>query len=276
MRDTIFKAECITRYRLSRSLKRIHERRLPPFILDPIISIFEKLYHVDSDEFEKRRFTSFSDYFTRDFKDIDKQRPVGNGLTSPVDASDIRLQTFEEKKEIKVKATKTTLQDFTEFDLKNSDFFAIHFYLSPKNYHRVHNPLSKVTVEDARYIGGHRLMIEELNATFLTQNERACLKLKTQDGIIFYLVLTGAFCVGNILFTSKELILNQSNISQIIGSQFSSLEEIARFAFGSSVSLILPKTHFSPIDSLINKREVKLGESLCSFKAYNLDNGDML
>jgi phosphatidylserine decarboxylase len=264
MYEILFKSECLTRYTLSRLLKRVHERKIHQFILTPIISSFEKIYRVDSNEFEQREFESFSDYFTRELKNIKEQRPTGSGLVSPVDASNLKVQDFELRSDVHVKATKTTLHNFTGFDLNNSDYFGIHFYLSPKNYHRIHCPFKSVTIEDAKYIAGHRLMIEKLDASFLTQNERACFKLKTEDDLSFYLVLTGAFCVGNIYFSPLKKLLNQNNISDVIGTKFTLLEEVARFAFGSSSSLILPKQHFSPADSIYKKHQINLGESLGS------------
>ncbi|MFZ4715614.1 MAG: phosphatidylserine decarboxylase [Bacteriovoracaceae bacterium] len=262
MREIFFKTECLTRYTLSRFLKRIHEKELPPIFLKPVISIFEKLYNVKSFEFEDQDFKSFSHYFTRNLKDIKNIRPIGSGLISPVDASGIKAQNFKISKNIKVKFTHTTLRKFTGFELDDSDFFAIHFYLSPKDYHRVHCPLESVTIEDARYIEGHRLMIEKLDASFLTQNERVCLKLKYKKTITLYFVLTGAFCVGNIYFSSKQSILNTTNIKDIIGLKFNKLDEIAKFAFGSSCSLILPKEHFSPSGSINSKKSILLGQTI--------------
>ena len=262
MREIFFKTECITRYTLSRFLKRIHEKRIPYFLLRSIISIFEHLYNVKTSEFEEQEFKSFSDYFTRKLKDLNVQRPLGKGLISPVDASGIQSQDFKLTKDIKVKSTKTTLSDFTGLELNDSEYFAIHFYLSPKDYHRVHCPLESVCIEDATYIEGNRLMIEKLDATFLTQNERACLELKYNEHVICYLVLTGAFCVGNIYFSSTQQILNQSNIKDVIGLKFNKIDEIAKFAFGSSVSLILPNQHFRPSDSINSKKSILLGETI--------------
>jgi len=262
MHQIFFKTECLTRYTLSRLLKRVHETELPYFLLKFIITTFEKLYNVNSSEFEEREYKSFSDYFTRELKDLKKQRPIGNGLISPVDATGIKTQYFEENKEIKVKSTTTSLQDFTGFDLNDSDFFAIHFYLSPKDYHRVHCPLKSISINDATYIEGHRLMIEKLDATFLTQNERVCFELKNQDDITFYLVMTGAFCVGNIYFNGTKTILNHSNIKEVIGYNFKQFDEIGRFAFGSSISLILPRQFFRSSDLVDSKRSIFLGETI--------------
>lgn len=262
MHEIFFKTECLTRYTLSRLLKKVHERELPYFLLKFIITTFEKIYNVNHPEFEEREFKSFSDYFTRELKDLKKQRPIGHGLISPVDATSFKTQYFEESKEIIVKSTATTLQDFTGFDLQDLDFFAIHFYLSPKDYHRVHCPLESVTITDATYIEGHRLMIEKLDATFLTQNERACFKLKNQDDITFYLVMTGAFCVGNIYFAPTRSILNQTNIKDVIGHNFKLFDEIGRFAFGSSISLILPNQFFRSSNVTDNKGSIYLGETI--------------
>jgi phosphatidylserine decarboxylase len=101
-----------------------------------------------------------------------------------------------------------------------------------------------------------------LDASFLTQNERACLKLKYNDQVIFYLVLTGAFCVGNIYFSLTQKILNESNIKDVISMKFNKLDEVAKFAFGSSVSLILPKQHFKASDSINSKKSIYLGETI--------------
>lgn len=266
MHKILFESECLVRYSLSIFFKRIHERKIPFFILNLVIKIFQFLYRVDGSEFEQRKFESFSDYFTRGFTDLNTQRPLGNGLVSPVDAMKFRIQNFDKNSVIQVKATKTTLEDFTGHKLNHADFFAIHFYLSPKNYHRIHCPLNNVEIIDASYMEGHRLMIEKLDASFLTQNERACLHLKAQTEVEFYLIMTGAFCVGNIFFTNQKIILNKKNIRNVIGEKFNYLDEIGRFAFGSSVSLILEKSIFLPNENLKLKETINLGESLCELK----------
>ena len=263
MGQTAFKIECLVRYRVSKAMSKFHHAELPSCVLKPIIYAFEKSFKVDGDAFESREFSSFSDYFSRELKDIDQQRPIQDGLVSPVDADRVVVQEFEESNRVSVKSTDTNLRSFLGFELKSQDFFAIQFYLSQRNYHRIHCPLQNLTITDARYLAGERLMIDALNVDFLSQNERAVFKLQTPRKSEVYLVMTGAFCVGNIMFSPTKQVLDQASIGSTLGVNFSKRQEMARFAFGSSVSLILPRAGYQLRPGFSWCNEAKVGQSLC-------------
>lgn len=245
MSRILFKLKCLWRFLFSRTVKKIYEAELPSWGVKAIIRGFEVIFDINGSEFEDRKFKSFSEYFTREFREIESQRPIGPGLVSPVDADLIRVQNLSADSQIEIKETVTSVRDFTGFDVAATEYVAVHFYLSPRNYHRVHSPLDDFRVLGSRYLYGERLMIETLHMEFLSQNERVGLILSVpQSPLPIYMVMTGAFCVGNIFATRMGTELNPRNIGRCVGETYRRGDEIGRFAFGSSVSLILPNSVF--------------------------------
>jgi phosphatidylserine decarboxylase len=130
-------------------------------------------------------------------------------------------------------------------------------YLSPRDYHRVHAPLS-AELEEVRWLPGERRSVAprvlERVPRVLATNERAVLVLRGERAP-FHLVMVGALNVGRIRVVGVE-----PGRSPVRPLAFARGAELARFEMGSTVVLIGPGMKALP--GLTPGDRVRLGQRL--------------
>lgn len=217
-------------------------------------------YQVDLSEAELENiedYTCFNDFFTRALKAT--VRPIGSGLVSPVDGVVLQFGAIKGGLLIQAKGKKYQLNALLGGDEVCQNFAT--FYLSPKDYHRVHAPLDGKLLKMS-YIGGDLFSVNTKTAdsvdNLFARNERVVCYFDS-----FILVLVGAIFVG-----SMELVWHGS-VTPPYGKRFSvdyyqqdirlkKGEELGRFNMGSTVILCCDKQ----IPNLALGKKVKMGQSL--------------
>jgi len=221
---------------------------------------FVKTYRVDLSQANRQKveeYQTFNDFFTRSLKP--GARPIGIGLTSPVDGTVSQFGDIIKGNLIQAKGKKFTLKALLGNDTNFQAFATI--YLSPKDYHRIHAPLDGKLLQ-MDYIGGDLFSVNQQTAqsvdNLFARNERVICYFDT-----YAIVLVGAIFVG-----SMETVWH-GQITPPYGKKFSvdysnrdinlkKGEELGRFNMGSTV-ILLSNTHRFDLQS---KQVVKMGQSL--------------
>ncbi|MBV1932793.1 MAG: phosphatidylserine decarboxylase [Porticoccaceae bacterium] len=239
---------------LSRLGARLAESRIPWF-KNFLIGIFIKKFQVDIDEAcdqDLDAYSSFNDFFTRALKP--NARPItddANALTSPADGTISQCGDITQGQLIQAKGL-----SYLASDLIGDEAIALQFrhgkfittYLSPRDYHRVHMPLSG-TLLHSRYIPGKLFSVNTVTASLVPElfarNERLVCVFESQHGP-FVLIMVGAMMVAGIesvwqgsYSPRKSLVCNHRDVHGNSSLRFDKGAEIGRFKFGSTVILLL-------------------------------------
>ena len=129
----------------------------------------------------------------------------------------------------------------------------VNFYLSPKDYHRYHAPIS-MRIAKAIHIPGklypvNLTWLRKVNGLFC-ENERVVLECYTEHNSLFYMVFVGALNVGKMGFTFDESIQTNAKTSLQQCYMYPHLlvkkgEELGRFEMGSTIVMLFEKESFS-------------------------------
>ncbi len=241
---------------------------LKNFLIDQFIDYFQ----VDMAQAKKQQasdFENFNEFFTRELQD--GARPICEGkqtLASPADGAISQLGTIKNGRIFQAKG-----QDFSLVELLggNHDRAAVFedgqfatIYLSPKDYHRVHMPVSG-TLQEMAYVPGDLYSVNQTTAENIPQlfarNERVVTIFETEQGPVA-MVLVGAMIVaavetvwqGQVAPPKRELKVTEYGKPHHVHLEKG--EEMGRFLLGSTVILCFPK------DTMSWEAELKAGSAL--------------
>jgi phosphatidylserine decarboxylase len=230
-------------------LTRISSPRLVPFA----IRQFSKLFKVNLDEAvnpDPAGYATFNEFFTRALKP--ELRPVAAGddvLVSPVDGAVSQFGRIEQGRIFQAKG-----HDYSALELLGGDaeraapFMKGQFmtiYLSPRDYHRIHMPLTGELLEQV-YVPGRLFSVAGHTARtvprLFARNERVVTVFDTAFGKMA-MVLVGAINVAAIE-TVWDGLITPPNGKAIRTWEYTGLtlekgEEMGRFNMGSTVILLL-------------------------------------
>lgn len=224
------------------------------------ISKFIEKYDIDINEFEKKEYKSFNDFFTRKRKDIKFDRNNKNFI-APAD-SKLLVYKITDNLEIKIKQSKYTIKELIQDsecleDYRNGN--CLVFRLSMDDYHR-YCCVDNCIIEKTKRIKGKLHTVSSISSKHkvYSQNTRICNYMTTDNfGKIIYIEV-GALLVGKINNYNKE--------------KFTKGEEKGYFELGGSTIVILTSDKIK-IDSDIieysNKgieTKVKYGERIGELK----------
>lgn len=220
---------------------------------------------------EPEQFHHFLDFFTRELKT--SARPIDhgdNGIVSPVDGTIASWGRYTNNTLIQVKRTTTNIFNLAQSDLiSDSGWYGI-IYLSPKDYHRVHAPVTSDLIESKR-IDGTRHSVNPRNHASIDglyeRNVRLNCFLECPSGVVL-MTLVGAMIVSSIQVAWDESVVStkqQDQSTAQLGLHFESGSEMARFCLGSTVVLVIPDG-VGELDSFEVGHALKLGERIGSVK----------
>ena len=219
-----------------------------PWLKNFLIERYIRFYRVDlttASRQEAGQFLCFQDFFTRELKAA--ARPIhaaANTIVSPVDGTVAACGSYSNNTIIQFKDTTTNLFNLTRSArIGTTGEYAI-IYLSPKDYHRVHAPVTADLVAVTR-VGGTRLSVKPRNHRqvdgLYERNVRLNCYLKTVSGEAL-LVMVGAMIVSSV-----KTVWDEENPQKLNGIEqeitprpFAAGDEMARFCLGSTVILVIP------------------------------------
>ncbi|WP_420820180.1 archaetidylserine decarboxylase [Salinicola halophilus] len=256
---------------ISRLIGQIAESR-QPWVKDTFIRRFIDTYGVDMSEAlepDPAAYACFNDFFTRALKP--EARPLGDGLLSPADGTLSRFGRIEGDTLIQAKGQYYSLETLLGGDhdraapFRNGSFATV--YLSPKDYHRVHMPMTG-TLREMIYVPGRLFSVNQATANHVpglfARNERLVCLFDTQHGPLA-MVLVGAMIVaaietvwaGQVTPLSGQVQTTRFDEPVVIEKG----QEMGRFKLGSTVVMCLGReTGFADFDP--TGSPVRMGQSL--------------
>lgn len=255
-------------------------------ITTAIIKWFIKRYQIDMSEAEQSNpaaYTSFNAFFTRALKA--GVRPLcehADMLIEPVDGTISQCGAIKEGRIFQAKG-----HDFSALSLlgnqvddakkfSGGDFATI--YLAPKDYHRIHMPISG-TLTKMTYIPGDLFSVNPLTAKHVPElfarNERVVALFDTEIGPMA-MILVGATIVASIETVWAGTITPPAGKKVVTweyptdGEQAVKLDkgqEMGRFKLGSTVILLFAKDALQAFDPKVKPGAItRMGQAFAKIK----------
>ncbi|MEM8564154.1 MAG: archaetidylserine decarboxylase [Pseudomonadota bacterium] len=277
----IFIQHILPQHLLSRFTGGLASLRRPAWLKNGLIRIFIRQFKVDMSEAaqpDAASYPTFNDFFTRPLRD--DARPVSSSdLVLPADGQISQLGAIEFGRIFQAKGRTYSTLELLGGDsgraqqFKDGIFTTI--YLSPKDYHRVHMPVSgRLTATS--YIPGKLFSVNQTTAEHVprlfARNERLVCYFDTAVGPMA-MVLVGAMVVAGIATVWAGQVAPRTSAPAI--TDFSAapaaveLEkgaEMGRFMLGSTVILLFPQSSVSLDPTLTAGSSTRLGEPLGAFQ----------
>ncbi len=249
------------------------------WLKNEIIRRFIQHYQVDMNaalDPDPHSYRSFHDFFTRQLKrDARPIDPQMNSICSPADGTISEMGDISGDKLLQAKGRTFSLGALLGCDndaklFENGHFMTI--YLAPRDYHRVHMPLSGQLLKQ-RYIPGKLFSVNPLTSkhvdNLFARNERVVSLFSHPQGD-FAVILVGAMLVGSINTTWGGTI-TPSPHSEIMTQSYPQTEdrhislqkgeEMGYFSLGSTVIVLFP-TNVSWKDEMSSGAPLVVGQAI--------------
>ncbi|CAG1022756.1 phosphatidylserine decarboxylase [Patescibacteria group bacterium] len=237
-----------------------------------------KHYGVNMDEAliqDIKQFKSFNEFFTRELKP--NARPISsieNAIVSPADGvvSQAGKITDGDIFQAKGKTFSVTelLGGSEERAAPFKDGIFTTIYLSPKDYHRLHMPLSG-TLKEMVHVSGKLFSVNaattEAVPRLFARNERVCCIFDTEIGEMA-LILVGAIFVSSVETVWHGVVTppTQTGVRNWLYQENAPTlgkgEEMGRFNMGSTIIVLFGKDAAQWQSELTANKAVKLGEMI--------------
>lgn len=249
-----------------------------------LINWFAKQYQVDMSEAAVEQLDSyehFNAFFTRALKD--GARPLDNSsdsVLSPADGAVSQLGKIEHGRIFQAKGHSFSVLELLGGDSERAaEFMGGEFatiYLSPKDYHRVHMPLTG-TLREMVYVPGRLFSVNQTTAEnvpeLFARNERAVCIFDTERGPMA-VVLVGAMIVASIetvwagLVTppKRELKTSRYNAAARAPIELAKGAELGRFKLGSTAIVLFGPEQVQWAAELNASSPVRMGQRLGGYK----------
>ncbi|QNI02580.1 phosphatidylserine decarboxylase [Halomonas sp. SH5A2] len=245
-----------------------------PWVKNTLINAFIRRFNVDMSqalEPDPAAYTTFNDFFTRALKE--DARPIHEGIISPADGTLSQYGRFQAGQLVQAKGHTYSAQTLLGGDTALAEEFLggsfATVYLSPKDYHRVHMPVTG-TLREMIYVPGRLFSVNQATANYVpglfARNERLVCIFDTEQGPMA-MVLVGAMIVAAIeTVWSGQVTPLSGHPQRMQFGQPVTLEkgaEMGRFKLGSTVVMCFAKpVNFEerPLATMVS-----MGESLGSY-----------
>ncbi|MFA6162805.1 MAG: archaetidylserine decarboxylase [Methylobacter sp.] len=235
-----------------------------------------KHYGVNMDEALEQdinAYKSFNDFFTRELKP--GVRPLSterNGIVCPADGAVSQAGNITDGKIFQAKGKSFTAIDLLGGDAARAEPFNngvfSTIYLSPKDYHRLHMPLTG-TLREMVHVPGRLFSVNTRTTNsvpgLFARNERVCCLFDTEAGPMA-LILVGAIFVSSVE-TVWHGVVTPPSISTVKNWQYQDNaptlkigEEMGRFNMGSTIIVLFGKDKAKWDAEFKADKTVKLGE----------------
>lgn len=238
-----------------------------------LISRFIKKYGVNMQEAVKENiedYTCFNDFFIRNLKP--ECRPIAtDGIISPVDGRVSEIGTIKDGQLLQAKGRYYSVRELLASDESissqfNSGCFTT-IYLSPKDYHRIHMPVTG-TLQEMIYVPGKLFSVQPLTArvvpNLFAKNERLVVLFKTKVGLMA-MVLVGAAIVGSIgtqwhgdIRRARRIKRTEYSTDISIAMVLERAAHMGYFKLGSTVILL-----FANKNLMQWRKDIIAGQSIC-------------
>ncbi|MBY0544000.1 MAG: archaetidylserine decarboxylase [Gammaproteobacteria bacterium] len=243
-----------------------------------LIRRFLKVYVVnmaEAIETDPYAYRTFNDLFTRKLKP--EARPISAGfkdICSPADGILTQFGPIKQGRIIQAKGFNFSVEELVGGDREIASQFDrglfATIYLAPKDYHRVHMPLTG-TLKQMIVIPGQLFSVNETTAQMVprlfARNERVVFLFETETGPMI-VVMVGACLVASIVtpwageiapIHSKKIETTHYAPQQI---RLAKGAELGYFKFGSTAIVLFPENRANWLSSLDAGMSVKMGQAI--------------
>ena len=252
-----------------------------PWVAQGIIKWFIKRYGVDLTQAQQQSaddYSHFNAFFTRAL--LPAVRPIAQGeaqLVSPADGAISQVGAVEDQQLLQAKGHYYRVADLLAHDKTLTPLFSqgafATVYLSPKDYHRVHMPLTGRLIKMC-YVPGKLFSVSPLTAQHVpnvfARNERVICFFETAHGVMA-VIMVGAMLVASIA-TVWAGIINPKHHGQLQTWDYQHEkkcyqkgEEIGHFQLGSTV-IVLTQHPLAFAKGMCAGSPIKMGEALAAFQ----------
>ncbi len=257
--------------------------RLPVRLRRPLLGRFAAAFGANLDEAEKDlgTYVSFLDFFTRRLRPgLRPQAPVvAGGINSPIDGLVIAEGRVEEGTLIQAKGLPYRLAELLDDDACASEFTSARYlalYLAPKDYHRIHVPLSGACVAVGRVEGElwpvnaastaatPRLYVRNRRAYWIARGVREA------EGLVVAAVMVAATHVGGVVIDPRWLAgraLPRRGRLEVASVACAPGDDLGVFELGSTVVLLVGGPRAVEWNPARGLGPVKMGERLGSLSS---------
>jgi phosphatidylserine decarboxylase len=248
-----------------------------PWFKNILIKLFISVFDVDmslANNPDPESYSSFNTFFTRELSP--EARPISldeKTILSPVDGAVSQVGNIQNDTIIQAKGKSYTLKDLLVEDKLVTMFTGGTFatlYLSPKDYHRIHMPVSG-QLKRMIYVPGKLFAVNSHTVrvvdSVFARNERVINIFNTDTGAMA-MVMVGALNVGSMdtvwagqITPAKDRVINDTQYSE--GDvQLQQGQEMGRFNMGSTVILLFPKDAMQWSDEMMAEKTIIVGEGI--------------
>ena len=242
------------------------------------IKLIIRLYGVNMGEAQFQtldHYPSFNHFFTRALKD--GARPItgsAHAIACPADGAVSQAGAIKDGRIFQAKGHSFTALELLGGDADRASIFEngsfTTIYLSPKDYHRLHMPLTG-SLKEMVHIPGRLFSVNNATANavpnLFARNERVACIFDTEAGPMA-LILVGAIFVSSVE-TVWHGVVTPPTIREPSFWQYQNNapklekgEEMGRFNMGSTIIVIFGKDKIAWDESLTAGTSVKLGEQI--------------
>jgi phosphatidylserine decarboxylase len=245
-----------------------------------LIKIFAHHFKVNMSEAaqpELEKYPSFNAFFTRALQA--GARPIVSDesvIACPADGAISQLGKIEGGNIIQAKGRSYTAAELLADPARASTFENGQFatiYLSPRDYHRVHMPITG-ELSAQTYVPGDLYSVNQVTAEnvdrLFARNERLICYFETELGPMA-MVLVGAMIVAGIETVWSGQVAPPGKDPKTIdfkhapaGVKLAKGEEMGRFKLGSTVILLFPENSIAWQENYQANTPTRLGEALAS------------
>lgn len=243
-------------------IKSLSEIPVPSFLKQIVYEgLGERFFGMKLNEAELpiSSYSSFQDLFTRKLKP--GLRKSSGSIISPVDGTLRDVGKIENGFLPSIKSLTSEALNEESRDFQNGSYAV--FYLSPKDYHRVHAPCS-MKLSSIRHIPGMLWPVNNMGLKICPKlystNERVVFSFEG-DSFKAALIMVGALNVGGIVSTveGSPVQMLSGEVRKVV-KEVKAGDELGYFQFGSAVLFLISKDFtFARIPG-----SIKMGEDLQS------------
>lgn len=252
------------------------------FVKNTFITCFVNHFKVDLSEAlqsDATLYENFNAFFTRPLKP--DARPVcsdTHSIACPADGAISEIGFIKDDKLLQAKGHFYSLLELVGGNPLHADLFKngafATVYLSPKDYHRVHMPLTG-TLQEMIFIPGKLFSVNAVTANnvpnLFSRNERVVCIFNTEYGSMA-VILVGAMIVASIETVWAGVVAPQQhkiqtthyNVNKLPEITLKKGDELGRFLLGSTAILVLPQEVAKWADHLKSGSNVKMGAQIGS------------
>lgn len=250
---------------LNQLTARLMQAQAPAAAVQAAIRLWIRRAGIDMTDYEPTQYASLEEFFLRRLRP--GARPLGTGITSPVDGQVFATGRITAQTEIALKGHRLSLERVVNgyrHTATLAPYCGGHYaaiFLSPRGYHHIHAPcdstLRRCQWLPGRYFPQNAAALAHIPGVY-ERNERAALFFSaatTAGEAPYVLVMVGASLVGGIHLAAEPQEVWRVPQATQLERRYRHGERLGHFSFGSTVVLL-----FSP--GLLDRLDITPGQEI--------------